>query len=306
MRVDDVTTPTSVVNYSPPGHTGGVEPVGMVCVPGAGTAFPIGTTPVSCSASDAATPARTATCRFNVLVTPYIPPVPTISATKFMAFGDSLTLGENGCNNENVPCPFTRPAGHDYPTILASLLNARYAQQTMSMDNRGRGAETAADGASRLRDLLQVTVPQVLLLLEGVNDFAGDGTPASVAAALREDIRLAKAAGVKHVFLSNLPPEIADGSRAYGLRNGDLLTPTNALIRDVAAQEGVFLVDSYAALSVNLHENISSPTIPIPGTNDSGDGLHLTFMGNQVLANTFFQAIQEKLEAGASAMRTRR
>ena len=310
IRVADVTTPTSAVSYSTPGHTGGVDPIAIVCTPGSGAAFPIGSTSVTCSASDAAIPARAATCGFSVLITPFITPVPTIGATKFLAFGDSLTLGENGCSDD--PCTFTRPAGHEYPAILRSALANRYVRQDITMQVSGAGGETAGDGANRIRGVLAQSAPDVLLLLEGVNDFfpANARNPAGVIAGLRESIRHAKAAGVKYIFVSNLPPEIPGGRRAWAIPSQapvDYLALTNPMIRDLAIQEGAFLIDAYSALAQNIEDNISSPSKPkSPGDTEFGDGLHLTFVGSQVLANLFFTAIQQQLEVGAAAARIRR
>jgi hypothetical protein len=51
---------------------------------------PVGSTPITCNAKDSAQ--KTASCGFEVQVK-YVPPAPTIAATKFVAVGDSITEG---------------------------------------------------------------------------------------------------------------------------------------------------------------------------------------------------------------------
>src|SRR4051812_28217867 len=84
---DGLATP---VTYGTPTTTGGAPPVVINCTPQSGSAFPIGTNTVVCTATDARQ--RTNSCSFTITVlTP-----PKISLTRFAAFGDSITWGENG------------------------------------------------------------------------------------------------------------------------------------------------------------------------------------------------------------------
>src|SRR6185369_3943719 len=110
-QVADVLTPTQVVTYAAPGHDGGLAPISITCAPPSGAAFPLGTTNVSCAGSDAATPPRTAACAFKVTLAPYVPPVPVLSVTRFMAVGDSLTAGDNGDNDDNLTDPLYSDLG---------------------------------------------------------------------------------------------------------------------------------------------------------------------------------------------------
>src|SRR6202008_3640714 len=76
---------------------GGATPVTTSCNPGSGTQFAIGTTAVSCTATDSRQ--RTDKCDFAVVVQ-----APArISLTRFVAFGDSITLGEDGNTTSIVP-----------------------------------------------------------------------------------------------------------------------------------------------------------------------------------------------------------
>src|SRR4051812_22627749 len=70
------------VTYTQPSITAGKVPVVTTCTPASGSPFNVGSTTVNCIATDA-TP-KTVTCSFPVSVTR----PGTLSATKFLAFGD--------------------------------------------------------------------------------------------------------------------------------------------------------------------------------------------------------------------------
>ena len=61
-----------------------------LCTPSSGSTFPLGATTATCTATDARQ--RTASCSLTVTVTE----PPLISLTRFAAFGDSITAGEDG------------------------------------------------------------------------------------------------------------------------------------------------------------------------------------------------------------------
>lgn len=78
-----------VVTFPAPITAGGTLPLTVTCTPASGTRFTTGGTPVACLAMDAQ--GRQATCSFTVTVTPLL-----IDVKRFIAFGDSITAGENG------------------------------------------------------------------------------------------------------------------------------------------------------------------------------------------------------------------
>jgi subtilisin-like proprotein convertase family protein len=71
--------PTLVVNYPAPTVNDNCPGASAACAPPSGSAFPVGTTNTTCTATDGAT--NTATCSFNVAVGPFRPdtPIPTLS-----------------------------------------------------------------------------------------------------------------------------------------------------------------------------------------------------------------------------------
>jgi lysophospholipase L1-like esterase len=283
------------VPYPSPTVTGGTPPVTSTCSPASNSNFSVGQTTVNCTAVDSIN--RQAVCSFDVAV--QLPPAPNLQATNFLAFGDSLTAGDNGINE----VPSYIDTGYEYPTYLLNMLVARYQSQTPRVDNVGRNAETAYEGSQRLPTELDSHHPDALLLMEGVNDFFGldgsyrqNGPPvvANVKQYLRWDIEQAKARNVK-VFLSTLPPEIFGRTRAW-LVNGDtdLLALMNGEIRNLAGEQNVWLVDGFKALNTN-------PSLYI-----EDDGLHMTRDGRQALAQAFLESIQQHLEIPSAAFPLRK
>lgn len=286
VRVENVMGSSQAVTYPTPTTTGGIPPVNVTCAPPSGSSFLLGETTVQCSATDGV---RSAVTQFKVTLVPF---VPTISATKFLAFGDSITNGEVQTN----PMLLVVDRNVAYPTVLQDEMSMRYSTQTISVINAGMSRESAEEGSGRIGGLLATYHPEGLLLLQGVIDL-GDG-PSKIpviVSSLRSDIVQAKNQNVKHIFLATLLPQKTP-SPGYQVNNIAMpwIEDANVQIRALAASENVYLVDAYQAFA--------SKTATLIG----GDGLHPTEEGYQVLANTFFDVIKAKLEIAAVPSRRRR
>jgi len=295
MSVSGVVGGNQAVSFAVPTVSGGTQPVGITCTPGSGTTFPVGSTTVACTASDASS--RTAQCTFTVTLNPAL----RLAVTKFMAFGDSFTEGEDGRSLRLVP-HFIEPGG-TYPFLLNGLLTNEYAAQSVEVLNRGQSGEHINDGRSRLeRTELPKYHPQALLLLEGYNDLldvckTSQGQEASspacataineIVSSYRKMIQAAKSAGVSYVFASTLTPSgpYIPGPQIKTDRRLALsaITSTNAKLASVIRGEGAILVDSYAAFVGHEAEYIGD------------DGLHPRRAGFQALADTFFTAIKNTI-----------
>ena len=264
--------------------TGGVLPVTVSCSP-AGTPFPIGSTRVTCGATDAR--GSTASCSFNVNVAP-----PPLGRTIFLAFGDSMTAGEittpvgTGLGADGFPNfrQVVVPA-ESYPTRLLTLMRTRYFTQASQfvVTNAGLPREWAVDGARRLPGVLASTNPQVLLLLAGANDIEALRTPAAVTDGLNgllTMVRTARQRGIA-VFVGTLPPVRPGGRLSLPTA---LVQTFNDGVRARAASEGAVLVDLHAAMAANVTTLIGL------------DGLHPTEAGYQRMAETFFAAIRTTYE----------
>jgi len=257
----------SPVVYDPPAVIAGEPPLKIGCAPQSGSIFVVGNSTVTCSVTDAVL--RTDSCAFTVTVSI----APHISATRFMAFGNSITEGKiaSGAILTN-----------NYPEDLRAMLAARYTGQTIGMVTKGRGGEWAVDGAIRLPVELDANHPEAVLLEEGVNDLVG-GQPSSIVPmvdALRTMVRQAKNRGIV-VFLATLPPERAGGSSASAL---PALPEANNQIRLLALSEHVTLVDLFVGLGGSPDPYIDT------------DGLHPNAVGYQKIAQLFFDAIRATLE----------
>jgi lysophospholipase L1-like esterase len=297
------------VSFAAPTVTGGQAPLNTTCLPASGSAFTVGTTTVNCTTSDAQ--ARTASCTFPVIVEP--PPVLPVST--FLAFGDSLTWGEDGRDAASANAlgqhVYVQLVGQTYPDDLQSQLLARYQQQHVSVTNAGCPGEALSDPGRfsdkmncrgiraddpsafrRFTSLASLHQWDVVLLMEGSNDVnlaAGDSTVLPTAIGyLRQMIDAGKANGMR-VIVGTVPPMVPPG--AFSRAKGAAVVPTfNDQVRALATSEGVPLADVYQAFGSD------APTLI------GFDGLHPNPDGYTRVANTFFGAIKSSLETQPSGV----
>jgi acyl-CoA thioesterase-1 len=272
VTVQSIDGGPSPVVYELPQVVGGETPVRVSCSPVSNSVFQLGTTTITCTVSDAV--GRTDACTFTATVT--LPP--QLAVTSFLAFGNSITEGKTA----------TGVTPDNYVANLEAMLDGRYTAQAGEIEvlNRGLGGETAAQGAARLPGELIAFRPAVLLLEEGVNDLSS-GAPAVIApmiAALRDMVREAKARNV-HVFLGTLLPVREGSPRTNAF---PIVVEANKQIRNLAAEEGVTLVDLYAGFGGSPEPFIDT------------DGLHPNLAGHQKMAELFFDAIRNAFETGRS------
>jgi lysophospholipase L1-like esterase len=233
-------------------------------------------------------------------VAPEPPVVKALSATRFVAFGDSLTEGFlQACPDAPAPVvpEIDSPRGPQglregtwspisYPARLQALLASRYPHQSVEVVNEGVGGEVVASGASELTRVLIGDNPEVLLLLEGINDinFRQGAAIPDVVEQLRSMIRMAKRRGVT-VFVGTLLPQREGACRSRDAADSvNDVIPANMAIRSMVGEEGAILVD--------LFRVFNGRTAVLIGP----DGLHPTAAGYQAMADAFFAAIRTHLE----------
>jgi len=268
---------TAVV-YPSPVATAGKEPLSaIVCAPPSGSPFAVGTTTVMCTVTDAIQ--RSASCSFTVTVAPPPPPAPRLSVTRIVAFGDSITEGKF------ADATFS---ANPYPLLVQSMLRARYTAQAsaITVANRGVGGETAQGGMGRLPGVLAADKPEVLLLLEGVNDLSS-GNPVTIQPmidALRLMVRQGRNSGAQFILATLLPERAGPGTPQT--RNGalPLLNQANDQIRRAAALEGATLLDLFQGLG-----GVPDPWI-------GSDNLHPNDTGYQKIAQLFFDTMKARFE----------
>ncbi|GGI98260.1 arylesterase [Shewanella hanedai] len=167
-----------------------------------------------------------------------------------LAFGDSLTYGK-GAND-----------GGDYPAVLSELTG-------LSVINAGVSGETTTQGLARLRGLLEQSSPQLLILLEGGNDFLRNTDPDITEANLAKMIEMAKAHSIPVILIA-------------------------------VPQKSLFLTDAnlYSALAENydliLIEDTLADLLKSPAM--KSDTVHLNQAGYRALAEAIHLSL---LEAGA-------
>jgi len=278
-------TSTTVV-YGVPTAVNGKPPVTTTCTPASGAMFTMGQTSVSCTATDALQ--RTDACAFFVTV---VPPL-QLTNTTFVAFGDSITWGEDGTNPLGTSSASTRfhvavqlPLGQIYPSVLQQDLSARYRIQTPTVANAGKPAEAIADATTfpRFTALTSSRLYSVVLIMEGTNDlYVHDSlTIPPAISGLRQMVRDAKSRGIRP-YLATIPPMNPAGFRG-GTYSWYLVPEFNDRVRELAASEGVTLVDVYQGFNNNF---------ALLGS----DGLHPNAAGYAKIADIFFASIKQTLE----------
>jgi len=211
-------------------------------------------------------------------------PIVAVAAGRFVSFGDSLTYGT--ISSADGTMLYEMPS-QSYPERLRLGLE-RYNRPPglapgayFSVANRGIPGETAAQGTSRLPSVLATDRPQVLLLLEGVNDLGAGRSVAATLSSLEALLNTAR--------LYNVPVVMATMFQTYQVETPDgrmrenaatLISPFNSGIRQLASgRTNVFLVDLEAVFGSNRS---------LVG----GDGLHPTEQGYEVMATAFMTVIE--------------
>lgn len=281
---------TALGTYPDPVVTGGKLPLTTSCTPVSGALYSAGDTTVTCTTTDSLQ--RTDSCKFDVHVTT----PPRISRTNFIAFGDSITWGEDGVSliagqSLLVQPHFQVAWGRDYPALLEAKLRSVYTAQTseIGVGNAGQKGENAGindDALQRFRRVVLTGAYQAVLLVEGANDIQDPGNIPGAIFNLGRMIDEANGLGVRP-YLGALPPEQRGGSPPRG-QDPSVVMFYNTQLRNLAISRGVDFVDVYSRFpGGNL---IASGYL-------GGDGLHPTAeLGYPLMAEAFFQALKATLE----------
>jgi lysophospholipase L1-like esterase len=217
--------------------------------------------------------------------TPEGGPVPRISRTRFLAFGDSFTAGEvtspGSASSSGIHKMIVVPAA-SYPSQLQTQLRTRYTSQGTSIVvvNSGEPGERILDGNQRFPGVFAVHRPEVVLLMEGANGLPLVGPDISTGV-MRIMVQASKDGGAR-VFVGSMIPQVAGRPRAT-TPVSELLAYNNTL-QIMSTQEGVTYVDLYNTL------------LPDAATLIGSDGVHPTEAGYTRIAELFFAAIKATLE----------
>jgi lysophospholipase L1-like esterase len=191
----------------------------------------------------------------------------------YMAFGDSITVGEGSRNSQGYVVPLERS------------LRAFFGQATIA--NEGQSGTRSLAGASRIGGTLRRNQPAYTLILYGTNDWneCGPSVPCFTIDSLRricEKTRQQQSLPV----LATLPPVNPDAFGADARNNW--VTRMNVLIRDLAVEQSALLVDLEPAFKAE------------PRLQDLfSDHVHPNDRGYDIIADTFFAAITRPGAGGA-------
>lgn len=174
------------------------------------------------------------------------------NANLYVALGDSTTDGNNG-------------GGAPYPPRLAAITGK-------SVENRAQQNEFSGGGASKVGGILANQKPAAVLFQLGAVDLINGRSVDSIIGNLRSIIQQCKANKTVPV-VATLQPMIGSHSRWSGVTK-----ELNSRIRSLASEEGARLADIESAFGDGQSLIL-------------GDGLHPNEEGNQVMAETFADAL---------------
>ncbi|MFH0780921.1 MAG: CFI-box-CTERM domain-containing protein [Pseudomonadota bacterium] len=184
-------------------------------------------------------------------------------------------------NAANITCfgdSITRGYGSDtggYPQKLSDLLNANSKPSLVA--NSGLDSESTYEGVSRIDSVLAGFAANFILIQEGTNDIHDGFSVETTQYNLQSMITKAKTAGVTPM-LSTLTPETSSVPDTW-----------NPMITALASSNAITLVDNYAA------------TAPTWGS-ISGDNIHPTDAGYQIMANTWYAALSGRINSSGAVV----
>jgi lysophospholipase L1-like esterase len=197
----------------------------------------------------------------------------------YMAFGDSITVGEGSSDGEG------------YRGRLAERLASHFGRATV--DDEGVSATRSNRGAARVADSLARRTPAYILIHYGTNDWndaaCRDTVPCFTIDSLATMVQEAKAVGTLPVLATIIPVNVGYDARVPESRQV-WVSRQDESIRALAAQEGALLADLEKAF-------LRAP--------DLGeiffDHIHPNDDGYEIMAETFFQALTRPRGTTAAA-----
>jgi acyl-CoA thioesterase I len=216
----------------------------------------------------------------TTLELPVTLPIGTNLTNRYMAFGDSITVGDGSSD------------GYGYTLQLEDQLRLYYG--VGEVVNEGIDGTRTDQGAIRLGGSLARQHPAWTLIHYGTNDWnkCGDVDSCFTGASLRSMVQQVKAAGGLAALATIIPVNVGYDARTPPSRD-DFVADQDALIRIIAREEGAVLVDLepafYKAGGTNMAALFS-------------DHVHPNDRGYQVIANEFFSALTTRKSGTTSLL----
>ena len=182
----------------------------------------------------------------------------------YMAFGDSITVGDGSRNSRGYTLP------------LEAALRGFFGEARIL--NEGESGTRSTAGASRIGGVLRRDRPAYTIILYGTNDWneCGNSVPCFTIDSLRTIVEKTKAAQSLPVLGTIIPanPDSNPASRNEWVKS------INELIRGLARDEGAALADLEAAF-------LREPSLPPLFS----DHVHPNDRGYRIMADEFLRAI---------------
>jgi lysophospholipase L1-like esterase len=200
----------------------------------------------------------------------------------YMAFGDSITIGDGSSD------------GQGYRAQLEQRLRSYFG--VGEIDNEGVEATRTQAGAQRMVTSLTNTRPAFTLIHYGTNDWneadCRNNFPCYTIDSLRSMVRQTRAAGALPILATIIPCNVGYDARTPPERQ-QWLEMANALIREMAAQEGAVVADQFKAFMD------AAKTTDLANLFD--DHVHPNDAGYKIMSDTFFNAIAKGRPGTASS-----
>jgi lysophospholipase L1-like esterase len=217
-------------------------------------------------------------------------PVNAVGATRFLAFGDSITEGVLSSFDGGLL--FQAAAGADYPSQLDNLLETTFTSQDFTVDNYGVGGDEIGNALAngRLNSALATRRPQGLLLLMGINDLNSGKSVTTVVGYLQQAIDLARVYNATVLIGTMFQTCVTTDPNSGRVRTNSydrIVSFDNALKAMATGRQNVYVADIYAAFGNNCGTDRGINLL-------GGDGLHPSVSGYSVMASVFAQAIRDR------------
>jgi lysophospholipase L1-like esterase len=213
---------------------------------------------------------------------PLVLPIGSNRPNTYLAFGDSITEGNN------------YPGDPSYRGPLASKLQQHFGRATVI--NGGVGSTKSNQGALRIDDPLNAERPAYTLVVYGTNDYGQSecnsvgklATTCFTIESLRDIILSAKGSSSLPVLATVLPVNVGFDFRAPQQRE-NWVEAVNVQVRALAREQNVVLADLEKAFLAD--RDVTRLFV---------DHIHPNAEGEEIIASTFLQAIAHGTRTGAA------
>lgn len=199
---------------------------------------------------------------------------------KILCFGDSVTAGvtQRSGIDGGLRTELTMVEG--YVPKLWRRLEERYGSGFDLVTEAVRG-ENTGEALDRIDTMIRRHDPDVVLILTGIVDVNNEFARFPVVRAnLAEMMRIVQLRG-KFPIIATYPPVNPDGFRVFAIEN---IARLNDVIRQEAKGRNVMIAD---------HETAAADDFRGQGS----DGVHPNNIGYETMAQTWFETMEEALEA---------